>query len=175
MLDVEGLPVHYFEAGEGQGRALLLLPGGIGDARANWQEVLPPLAEVFHVFAPDLPGFDGSATLPDMSLEALLHWLRALLDALELPDAVIVGSCSGGLLARLFAAAEPQYVPALILVNGGIIPRFPAFVPSLIRLPLVGGTLLRLFGRVVCSNSTLNRMIHVRRTLAVDSPDMLRS
>jgi pimeloyl-ACP methyl ester carboxylesterase len=123
-IDVEGLPVHYLESGAGNGRALLLLHGGIGDARANWSQVLPPLAEKYHVFAPDLPGFGtpasgATAGLPDLSVEKLLHWMQALLDALGQSEAVVLGASTGGMLARLFAAAAPQYVPAIILVNGG--------------------------------------------------------
>ena len=57
VIDVGGLPVHYWEGGAENGRALLLLHGGIGDAWANWSKVMPALAEDYHVFAPDLPGF----------------------------------------------------------------------------------------------------------------------
>jgi 2-hydroxymuconate-semialdehyde hydrolase len=165
MIDVEGLPVHYLESGEGNGRALLLLHGGIGDTRANWSQVLPPLAEKFHVFAPDLPGFGETAVLPDLSIEKLVHWLRALLEALEQTEAVVVGASVGGLLARLFAAAEPQYVPAIILINGGTMPQFPGFLPSLVRSPLIGDLALRLFGPTPYSSQALDRLIFVKEAL----------
>jgi 2-hydroxymuconate-semialdehyde hydrolase len=147
-ISVEGSPVHYWEGGEANGRALLLLSGGIGDAQANWNAVLPILSESFHVFAPDLPGFASSAALPQMSLERLVHWVKALLDALHQTDAVLIGSFIGGTLARLFAAAEPQYVPAIILVNGGALPRVPKPLQSLVNAPLVGGLIVRMFGNM---------------------------
>src|SRR5258708_489187 len=115
MIDVEGSPVHYFESGAGNGRTLILLSGGIGDARTDWSSVIEPLAEEYHVFAPDLPGFSGSAALPEMSFDGLLHWLKALLDAFQQSEAVLVGHSLGAPLARLFASAEPAYVPAPIL------------------------------------------------------------
>ncbi len=167
-IEVDGLPVHYFEGGEGNGRALLLLSGGIGDAASLWRDVLPPLSDNFHVFAPDLPGFGGSAPLPDLRIESLVRWLYGLLDALEQTDVVIVGHFVGALLARLFAAAEPQYVPALILVNGGTLPQFPAFLPSLIGLPLIGDVVLQLFGSVTCSQKSLDRMVYVKEAVGED-------
>lgn len=173
QIDVEGLPVHYLESGEGNGRALLLLHGGIGDARANWSLVLEPLAEKFHVYAPNLPGFGTppsgvTAALPELSVEHLLHWLRALLDALGERDAVIVGASTGGMLARLFATAEPQYVPAIILVNGGTMPSIPRFLPKLLTTPVIGDLALRLFGPMHNSGKALDRMIIAKEALTDD-------
>lgn len=164
-IEVEGLPVRYLEGGEDNGRALLLLHGGLGGARANWSQVLPALEEKFHVIVPDLPGFGDTAALPDMSIEKRVHWLRALLDALGQHEAVVLGAGSGGLLARLFAAAEPQYVPAIILVNGGALPRYPGFLPALTRLPAIGETALQLFGRIRHENQNPDRMIYVKEAL----------
>jgi pimeloyl-ACP methyl ester carboxylesterase len=163
-IKVEGSPVHYFEGGADNGRALLLLSGGIGDARTNWSAVMPVLSESFHVFAPDLPGFGSSTALPEMSLERLIHWLRALLDALHQTDAVLVGSFLGGTLARLFAAAEPQYVPAIILVNGGTIPRVPALLQPLVGMPLIGGLITQAFGNM----PPLHLVIQVKTALSED-------
>src|SRR5450432_389581 len=165
VIEVQGLPVRYLEGGTENGRALLLLHGGIGDAWANWHEVLPALANEFHVFAPDLPGFGGSAALPQMSMDHLVEWMRGLLDALEQTDVVIVGNFIGALVARLFASAAPSYVPAIILVNGGTIPHIPAFIPRLVRLPLVGELILDIFGRITCSHKMIAHMVYVQSVL----------
>jgi len=168
MIDVEGLPVHYFESGTANGRTLLLLAGGIGDARSDWANVIEPLVQEYHVFAPDLPGFSGSAALPDMSIDALLHWMKALLDAFGQSDAVIVGHCMSSMLARLFASGAPEYVPALILTNGGTFPSIPAVLPRLMKLPLVGNLAFELFGRMTCGRKTLDHLIYVKDTLTAD-------
>ncbi len=168
MIDVEGSPVHYYESGAANGRTLILLPGGIGDAWANWSAVIEPLADEYHIFAPDLPGFSGSAALPDMSIDALLHWLKALLDAFGQRDAVIVAHSLSAILARLFAARAPEYVPALILSNGGTFPRVPAFVPRLMKLPLVGNLVFEIFGRVTCGHNTLDHLIYDQTTPKAD-------
>jgi pimeloyl-ACP methyl ester carboxylesterase len=168
MIDVEGSPVHYFESGETNGRTLILLSGGIGDAWTDWSNVIEPLSEDYHVFAPDLPGFSGSAALPEMSIDALLHWLKALLDALEQSDAVIVGHAISALLARLFASSTPEYVPALILTNGGTFPNVPAIMPRLMSLPLLGNLAFEIFGRMMCGRKTLDHLIYVKDTLTDD-------
>ncbi len=165
VIDVGGLPVHYWEGGAANGRALLLLHGGFGEAWANWQKVMPTLAEEFHVFAPDLPGFGGSALLPEMTFPALITWLRALLDTLGQSEAVIVGNFLGGLLARLFATAAPTYVPAVILVNGGTIPKLPPILPKLVGLPLLGNLMLEVIGRASGSRRRIDQMVFVKEAL----------
>jgi pimeloyl-ACP methyl ester carboxylesterase len=144
---------------------LLLLHGGLGDAELHWKEAIPPLGETYHVFAPDLPGFGGTAPLPDMSMSTLLDWLRALLDALNLEQAVIIGNSVGALPARLLAAAHPHYTPALILVNGGAIPNPPPILMFLLRIRVVDRLLLALFGRMWTSRRSLERMIFVKDVL----------
>jgi pimeloyl-ACP methyl ester carboxylesterase len=67
---VEGRPCRYWVAGPDNGRPLLLLHGGLGDAALHWGRALPDLARDFHVLAPDLPGFGASAPLPEPSYAA---------------------------------------------------------------------------------------------------------
>ncbi len=172
VIDVGGLPVHYWEGGAENGRALLLLPGGIGEAWTNWSKVMPALVEDYHVFAPDLPGFGGTAALPELSFDALIDWLRGLLDALGQREAVVAGNFLGALLARLFASAAPTYVPAVILINGGSIPKLPRLAPKLINLPVVGRLMLEIIGRVTCSKHRIDQMVFVKAAL---EDDLLRT
>lgn len=167
-LTVEGLPVSYLEAGEENGRAILLLHGEIGDAKLHWQEVIPGLAETYHVLAPNLPGYNGSAPLPQMSMSALVEWLRAFLTALGLEQAVVAGSSASGLPARLFAAAYPQFTPAIILINGGAVPRTPPVPPLLARLPGISQLLFSLFARSSVSRSSLEAMFFDKSLLTDD-------
>lgn len=140
---VAGRNVHYWEDGAAHGRPLLLLHGGFGDAWTCWREVIPSLAENYHVIAPDLPGYSQSDALPRANAGALVAWLRGLMDAIEVEQAVLVGHSFAGLAARLLAASEPQRVPALVLVNGGVIPNPPAFARALALLPVVGPAMFR--------------------------------
>jgi pimeloyl-ACP methyl ester carboxylesterase len=53
--DVEGLKVFYREAGQTDAPMLLLLHG-FPSAGHMFRELMPQLAEQFHVVAPDFPG-----------------------------------------------------------------------------------------------------------------------
>lgn len=164
-LSNNGVKMHYWEAGEGRPRTLLLIHGGIGDAKLHWVSAMPALAEEFHVLAPDLPGFGGSDLLSRMQTEEVLKWLKSFLDALHIDQAVVIGNSLGGLLARLFAAANPTYVPAVILVNGGGVPDVPPLLKILGRIPGVAQALYYTFGNVGTSPSTLKRMLHDQELL----------
>jgi len=159
-ITLSGLAARYLEDGEDNGRALLLLHGP-GTAALNWKAAMPALAEHYRVIAPDLPGFGGSAALPNQHFHVLMHWIRELLDALDLQQAVVVGNAIGALVARLFAAAEPQYVPVVILINGGGVPNLPAVVRMIANSRVLGDVLFMLFARLSTSRGSVNRMIHV--------------
>jgi pimeloyl-ACP methyl ester carboxylesterase len=58
--DVDGLKVFYREAGAADAPALLLLHG-FPSASHMFRDLIPLLADRFHIVAPDLPGFGQSA------------------------------------------------------------------------------------------------------------------
>ncbi|MEL6150398.1 MAG: alpha/beta hydrolase [Chloroflexota bacterium] len=133
---VNGRTVHYMKAGSG--KPMVLLHGNIGDAAFHWSKILPELALDFTVYAPDLPDYGKSAPLPRQSFAATVDWLKGFFDALHLESAAIVGTSHGALIARLFAAAYPDAVPALIMISGGSLPaKSPGMAKLLARLPIV--------------------------------------
>lgn len=162
---VDGLEVHYWEAGQSNPRTLLLLHGGMGDAYLHWHEAIPLLAETFHVLAPDLPGFGGSQSLPVARTDVLLHWMKSFIDLHHLEQVVPVGNAFGALLSRLFAAANPKYVPAVVMVNGGGVPDLPGFFKTIERIPGVSRLLFAQFGKMATNAAGLNRVIHIKSVL----------
>ena len=60
--DVDGLTVFYREAGVSDTPALVLLHG-FPSASHMFRELIPLLADRFHIVAPDLPGF-GKSDMP---------------------------------------------------------------------------------------------------------------
>lgn len=60
--DVDGLTVFYREAGEPDAPTLVLLHG-FPSASHMFRELIPLLADRFHLVAPDLPGF-GKPDMP---------------------------------------------------------------------------------------------------------------
>lgn len=153
-----GINIHYLEDGMRGNRDVLLLHGGIGDAKFHWMNILPELEEDYRLIAPDLPGFGKSDPLPVLSYDSLIQWIEALYEALHIDQAVIIGNSVGALLARLFAAAHPLNVPALILINGGILPSKPgAMAIVLAKTPIVNNIVMGMLSRQgLASREALN-------------------
>jgi pimeloyl-ACP methyl ester carboxylesterase len=62
-VDVDGFNIFYREAGPRDAPAILLLHG-FPSAGHMFRDLIPQLADRFHVIAPDLPGF-GQSDMPD--------------------------------------------------------------------------------------------------------------
>jgi pimeloyl-ACP methyl ester carboxylesterase len=65
IADVDGLNIFYREAGRADAPALLLLHG-FPSASHMFRDLIPRLADRFHMVAPDLPGF-GQSEMPARS------------------------------------------------------------------------------------------------------------
>ncbi len=62
-VDVNGTDIFYREAGD-RGRPSVLLLHGFPSSSHMFRDLIPELAEQYHVIAPDLPGFGQSAMKP---------------------------------------------------------------------------------------------------------------
>jgi len=77
--DVNGLKVYYRESGPADAPKLLLLHG-YPSASHMFRDLIPQLADNFHLVAPDLIGF-GQSDMP--SRDSFTYTFEALTDALE--------------------------------------------------------------------------------------------
>jgi pimeloyl-ACP methyl ester carboxylesterase len=71
----------------------------------------------FNVLAVDLPGHAQSQGVTLASIEAISEWLIAILDALKISQASLVGHSMGSLAALQAAGAHPQRVSKLVLIG----------------------------------------------------------
>jgi pimeloyl-ACP methyl ester carboxylesterase len=81
-----------------------------------------PLADAgYDVAAPDLPGYGGSPSLApdDYAVPALAELMARLADTLGWDRFVLAGHSWGGAIACHLAAAYPERVRALVLVDSG--------------------------------------------------------
>ena len=143
FLEVEGLEVHYLEAGEGQPTFLLL--HGFGASTYSWRNVIDPLAESGRVVAYDRPAF-GLTERPlawkgrsPYSLEAQVDLVFDLMDALDLDRAVLVGNSAGGTVALEAALAQPGRVSGLVLVDAAVYTGggTPSWIKPLLHMPQI--------------------------------------
>jgi pimeloyl-ACP methyl ester carboxylesterase len=107
----------YFEE-LGAGTPVVLLHGYPLD-HTIWQEVVPTLAKHARVIAPDLRGH-GRTDAPQggiYSMRQVAEDVAGLLDALEVPQAVVVGHSMGGYAALAFAQAYSQRLLGLGMVT----------------------------------------------------------
>ncbi|MCX7609529.1 MAG: alpha/beta hydrolase [Anaerolineales bacterium] len=113
-ITVHGIKVAYER--RGQGRPLVLLHGYPLD-HTIWEPLLPFLEADFDLILPDLRGFGQSSVvqtpylLTDMASD-----IAALMDALSLRQAILVGHSMGGYIALAFAASYPERLLGLGLV-----------------------------------------------------------
>jgi pimeloyl-ACP methyl ester carboxylesterase len=115
-IDVRGIQTHMFEAGSPSAASLLYLHGTfLGNL---WLEYHKALAQNFHVFAPDIPGF-GLTVRPDWmrDMSDYVLYFRDLLDTLGLDKTILVGHSLGGWMAAELAVWYPVRVEKLVLSN----------------------------------------------------------
>jgi pimeloyl-ACP methyl ester carboxylesterase len=117
-ITLHGHKVSYSTAGEGE--SVVLLIHGIVGCAAQWDQVIPLLAERYTVVAPDLLGHGESAKpRGDYSLGAYAASVRDLLVALGHRRATVVGHSLGGGVAMQFAYEYPPFAERLVLVSSG--------------------------------------------------------
>lgn len=120
FLEARGLRFHYRDWG-GEGEPLVLLHGLASNARI-WDLAAPLLAGRFRVVAPDQRGH-GLSDKPDSGydLTSVSEDMAAFVEALGLERPALVGHSWGASVALQFAAARPDGVSALVLVDGGFL------------------------------------------------------
>ena len=97
------------------GTAVVLLHGLGATADLNWSAALPALSGSFRVVAPDLRGHGDAAAYGPFTLEDAADDIAALIDALALGPAIVVGYSMGGAIAQLVCRRHPGTVRGLVL------------------------------------------------------------
>lgn len=114
-VQVNGRPVNVVEMGEGDP---VLFIHGLGGSWPNWLEQMPVISRDWRAIALDLPGFGHSPMPRDgVSIDGYARTIVGLLDALELPSAVLVGNSMGGEISAELAISHPERVSKLVLVS----------------------------------------------------------
>lgn len=103
--------------GPREGPAVLLVHGFPFDRRM-WRFQANALASAgLRVIAPDLAGFGQSDGASHTTMDAHARDLVALLDRLRVPKATVCGFSMGGYVALAFAAAAPDRLEGLVLID----------------------------------------------------------
>ncbi|MEH3033068.1 MAG: alpha/beta fold hydrolase [Aeromicrobium erythreum] len=143
-VEVNGLRLHYVEAGREHGGPPLLLVHGWPQHFWIWRHVARDLAQDHHVVAVDLRGHGWSEVAPPggdaYDKRTLASDLEELVRALDLDRPVLVGHDWGSLVSLVVASRSPELVRGVVAV---------AMVAPWARLPL--GALPKFFYQVVAA------------------------
>jgi 3-oxoadipate enol-lactonase len=101
---------------DGEGPAVLLVHG-LGGTSNFYQVQADALAERFRVIRVDSAGAGRSPVADGISIESHADDLAAVLDALDVDSAAVVGHSMGTLVVRALAARHPGKVSALALLG----------------------------------------------------------
>lgn len=117
VIRANGVALHWREDGEPNGIPVLFA-NSLGTDLRLWDAILPLLPSGYRFIRFDKRGH-GLSECPDSpySMDALVADAEALLDALGVRNAVVVGLSIGGLIAQGLAAKRPDRVRALVLSN----------------------------------------------------------
>ncbi len=108
--------LHYVRDG-GDGETVILLHGW-PQTWASWIEVMPLLSDDYDVIAVDLRGA-GSSDKPDAGYDkrTMAADIMALMDALDIESANIVGHDIGGMTAFAFASQFPEATDTVTIID----------------------------------------------------------
>ncbi len=110
-----GLDLYYETAGEGEP---LLLIGGFGCDHMIWSQVAPALSSRYRIISLDNRGMgQSSPSVRPYTIRDLADDAAALLDALGIEQAHVVGHSMGGQIAQELALARPDLVGSLLLLS----------------------------------------------------------
>jgi pimeloyl-ACP methyl ester carboxylesterase len=120
-IQADGVNVFYREAGPADAPAILLLHG-FPTSSFQYRELIPRLADRYHVIAPDLPGFGFTAVPPERgytyNFDALAKTIFAFTNALKLTRYALYVFDYGAPTGFRLAMMAPERVTAIVSQNG---------------------------------------------------------
>lgn len=148
-------------------RPALVCVHGAGSSSVVWMEVVRRLSAQRRVVAPDLPGHGQSDRWhapDDVTIAMYRDAVGTVCAQLKIERAILMGHSMGALVALDAAAAWPERVAGLILVNGGV--RLPVAPEVFVKLTGDFTRFGKWLARVVWSPATPRDVVERWGTLA---------
>ena len=118
---IDGLDIFYREAGSRNNPTILLLHG-FPTSSHMFRNLMPALADRFHLVAPDYPGY-GNSSMPtvdefDYTFDRLAEVMASFIDAIELKLYSLYLMDYGAPIGYRLATQHPERIETLIVQNG---------------------------------------------------------
>lgn len=129
--------IATFECGPTDGPTLLLVHGLGHWTDAAWGRLAPLLADRYRIVAFDLPGF-GTSDRPDAAydLPFFRDIVRRVMDERAPAPVALIGHSLGGMIAADVAAADPERIARLVLIDPAGFLRAPRTFVRLVKTDL---------------------------------------
>ena len=120
-ISIDGLDIFYREAGSRDNPTILLLHG-FPTSSHMFRNLIPALADKFHLVAPDYPGY-GNSSMPtvnefDYTFDRLAEIVEKFIAAINLKKYSLYVMDYGAPIGYRIAAKYPERVQSLIVQNG---------------------------------------------------------
>ncbi|MBD1868009.1 alpha/beta hydrolase [Cyanobacteria bacterium FACHB-471] len=120
-VSIDGLDIFYREAGSRNNPTILLLHG-FPTSSHMFRNLIPALADKFHLVAPDYPGY-GNSSMPtvdefDYTFDHLAEIVEKFITAIDLKKYSLYVMDYGAPIGYRIAAKYPERVQSLIVQNG---------------------------------------------------------
>ena len=120
-IEIDGLSIFYREAGPQDAPTILLLHG-FPTSSHMFRNLIPSLADTFHLIAPDYPGF-GASSMPhvdefEYSFDNLAAVMEKFVEQLGLERYFLYVMDYGAPVGYRLASKHPEKVLGLIVQNG---------------------------------------------------------
>ena len=120
-VEIQGQEIFYREAGDPDAPTLLLLHG-FPTSSHMFRNLIPALADKYHLVAPDYPGY-GNSSMPSVeefeyTFDNMAKIVETFTEKLELGEYSLYLMDYGAPVGFRLAVAHPERVQALIIQNG---------------------------------------------------------
>jgi pimeloyl-ACP methyl ester carboxylesterase len=116
-LAVDGATVFYREAGKA-GQPKLLLLHGFPTSSHMFRDLIPLLADRFHIVAPDLPGFGQSSDPSTNSFESIADTIERFTEIIGFDRYIVYVFDYGAPAGLRLAIRHPERIAGIISQNG---------------------------------------------------------
>jgi len=165
LLLPDGSRAHVRDRGP-RGAPVLVLVHGSDCSLFDWEPWATRLDGNFRVVTMDMPGYGLTGAVPsgDYSQEAMVAFVKAVVDKLGIGRFAIGGHSMGGGVAARFAETWPGRVTQLILVDAvGMPAKLRQETPAIfriLRLPVLNQILLHVTPRSFVADSLNDDIVH---------------